>query len=125
MILLTVTEFKKSRRRVNEVIREMATVHKNVTVVDWATITADDPTLTGGDHLHLTLPGRQKLADTIARALGSSPAGPGDCMPSVFKDDSAISVTGTTVAGTPGSNTPTTVSGANPPATTSATTAGA
>ena len=69
VILLTVTEFKKSRRRVNEVIREMATAHKNVTVVDWATITADDPTLTGGDRLHLTLPGCQKLADTeIGRA---------------------------------------------------------
>ena len=125
VILLTVTEFKKSRRRVNEVIREMATTHKNVTVVDWATITADDPTLTGGDRLHLTLPGRQKLADTVARALGPSPAGPGDCMTSVFKDDSAIPVTGTTVAGIPGSNTTTTAAGTTPTTVAPATTAGA
>jgi hypothetical protein len=119
VVLLTVTEFKKSRRRVNEVIREMATTHKNVTVVDWATITADDPTLTGGDHLHLTLPGRKKLAETVAQALGSSPAGPGDCMPSVFKDDSAIPVTGTTVAG---GSTTSTVTTSRPTTTAPATT---
>lgn len=105
VVLLTVTEFKKSRRRVNEVIREMAKVHPNVSVVDWATVTADDPSLTGGDRLHLTLPGRKALAGVVANALGAAPNGPGDCMKSVFIDDSAISVTGTTVAGTPTTST--------------------
>lgn len=115
VVLLTVTEFKKSRRRVNEVIREMAKAHSNVTVVDWATITADDPTLTAGDHLHLTLSGRKALAAAVAGALGTSPAGPGDCMTSVFKDDSAIPVTGTTLPGTGPTVATTPVSGGSAP----------
>ena len=118
VVLLTVTEFKKSRRRVNEVIREMAKVHQNVSVVDWATVTADDPSLTGGDRLHLTLPGRKALAGAVANALGAAPNGPGDCMKSVFTDDSAISVTGTTVAGTPAPTVAVSSTTSAPPATT-------
>lgn len=96
VVLLTVTEFKPSRTEVNDVIREMAAKHPNVAVVDWAATTADDPSLTGGDRLHLTNSGRTALAENVALALGEAPKQPGDCLSTNFEDDSNGPVTGTT-----------------------------
>jgi len=96
VVLLTVTEFKPSRVEVNDVIRELAAKYPNVTVVDWAATTADDPSLTGGDHLHLTNSGRTALAANVALALGDAPKQPGDCLSTSFQDDSNGPVTGTT-----------------------------
>jgi hypothetical protein len=95
VVLLTVTEFKSSRQQVNDVIREMAAKYPNVTVVDWAATTAGTPSLTGGDHLHLTTSGRQALAGNVAMALGQAPQQPGDCLSTNFRDDSMGPVTGT------------------------------
>lgn len=98
-VLLTVTEFKPSRRKVNEVIREIAATHDNVTIVDWATTTAEDRGLTGSDRLHLTTRGRAALALNVALALGDAPEQPGACLSTQFTDDSSGPVTGTTVKG--------------------------
>lgn len=106
VVVLTVSEFTASRVEVNRVILEIAAVRPDVLVVDWAAVTAQDPSLTGSDRLHLTTEGRLALAREIALALGEAPRGPGDCLPSQFVDDSSGSVTGTTT--TVGSSDPTT-----------------
>lgn len=114
VLLLTVTEFKPSRAKVNEVIWKMADTHDNVTVVDWATITRDDPDLTGADGLHLTTKGREALAQTVALTLGEAPEQPGDCLKTSFSDDSSGPVTGTTVKRHTSTTTSDTSSGSNP-----------
>lgn len=96
VVLLTVSEFEESRQKVNEVIRELAAERDNVTIVDWATTTAENDGLTGGDNLHLTNAGRRALAEDVALALGVAPVVPGECMESPFIDDSMGSVDGTT-----------------------------
>jgi hypothetical protein len=97
VVLLTVTEFKPSRAEVNAVIAEMVAAHDNVIVADWATVTRNDPALTGADRLHLTTVGRQALAQNVALALGQAPEQPGVCLKTSFTDDSSGPVTGTTV----------------------------
>ena len=89
VMLLTVSEFKPSRLQVNEVILEMAQKYPNVIIVDWAAVTAADPSLTGQDGLHLTDPGRAALAATIALTLGAAPIEPGKCLSTNFRDDSS------------------------------------
>jgi hypothetical protein len=96
VVLLTVSEFTPSRGDVNQVILEMAQKYSNVLIVDWASTTADDNTLTGGDNLHLTNVGRQVLAQNVALALGQAPTQPGKCLASTFTDDSSGPVVGTT-----------------------------
>lgn len=94
VVLLTVSEFKPSRLQVNDVILEMAQKYPNVIIVDWAAVTAADPSLTGQDGLHLTDPGRAALAARVAMALGAAPIQPGKCLSTNFRDDSsAINVT--------------------------------
>ena len=90
-VLLTVTEFRPDRAEVNEVIYDIAAENENVRVVDWASETADDPALVGGDGLHLSDLGRARYADLVGRELGRAPGfGEGDCLGSDFTDDSAI-----------------------------------
>ena len=109
VVLLTVSEFEENRRQVNEVIRALAEERENVTIVDWATTTAENDGLTGGDNLHLTIAGRRALAEDVGLALGVAPQVPGECMESPFVDDSMGSVNGTTttVSATPTSKRPT------------------
>ena len=109
VVLLTVSEFEENRRQVNEVIRSLAEERDNVTIVDWATTTAENDGLTGGDNLHLTIAGRRALAEDVGLALGVAPQVPGECMESPFVDDSMGSVNGTTttVSATPTSKRPT------------------
>ena len=109
VVLLTVTEFMPSRAEVNEVVFEMAAKYDNVLVVDWATTTADDPSLTGADGLHLTTAGRAALAENVALALGVAPEQPGKCLTTDYTDDSSGPVEGTTttVSGKPSRTTTT------------------
>lgn len=109
VVLLTVTEFMPSRAEVNEVVFEMAAKYENVLVVDWATTTADDPSLTGADGLHLTTAGRKALAENVALALGQAPEQPGKCLTTDYTDDSSGPVEGstTTVSGKPSRTTTT------------------
>ncbi len=130
VVLLTVAEFKPSRLQVNDVIFEMAQKYPNVVVVDWAAVTAADPSLTGQDGLHLTDPGRAALAEQVAQALGAAPIQPGKCLSTNFRDDSSATNlttqttvkkptrTTTTVAATVGT-TPRSTTPGTQPATTS------
>jgi hypothetical protein len=110
VVLLTVSEFTPSRAEVNEVVFEMAAKYDNVLVVDWATTTADDPSLTGGDGLHLTTAGRIALAQNVALALGEAPEQPGKCLTTDYTDDSSGTVDGGPASSTKPSRTTTTVS---------------
>jgi hypothetical protein len=111
IVLLTVTEIRTNRQQVNSVIRNMAKLHSNVQVAEWALITRDTPGLTGPDHLHLTPAGRAELAATVANALGTAPKSPGKCLPTNYTDDSMMPVTGTSVPDTGGDATSTTHKG--------------
>jgi hypothetical protein len=94
-LLLTVTMYQPNRKDVNDTIYDIAMDHDNVRVVDWASETQNDPTLTGGDGLHLSDLGRARYADLVAEELGRAPGfGAGDCLGSAFTDDSAAT-TGT------------------------------
>lgn len=89
-VLVTVSEFRPDRARVNEVVRDMVRFYSNVVVLDWADITAREPGLTGGDRLHLTDDGRARLALEIAELVGPAPEGStAACLSSSFTDDSA------------------------------------
>lgn len=94
ILVLTVSEFKETRLEVNEAIFEVAVRSPNVYVLDWAVVSELDSSLTGSDGLHLTVDGRERLANEVALALGTAPAGRGDCLPSDFENDSMGPVTG-------------------------------
>jgi hypothetical protein len=98
VVLLTVTKFDPSRQEVNDVIRLIASLHPNVTVMDWNTMSTSVPGLLGGDGLHLTPSGRHALAENVAATMGQAPLQPGSCLTTKFKDDSAGNVnTGSTI----------------------------
>ena len=88
-LLLTVTEYRSSYVEVNEVVRRLGAEYDNVTVVDWKTL-AETPGVLSSDRLHPTESGREVLADAIAAALGPIGIGEGECLRSVFRDDSAV-----------------------------------
>lgn len=96
VVLLTVTEFTPSRAQVNQVIFDLAGLYDNVLIVDWGATTAAEPSLTGGDGLHLTTGGRAALALQVALALGEAPNLDGKCLTTSFQDDSSGPVEGTT-----------------------------
>jgi hypothetical protein len=98
-VLFTVTEFRADRAAVNRVVRDMVRFYPNLTVVDWARLTAEDPTLLAPDGLHLSDAGRTRLADETASALGDAATGEGGtCLSTRFTDDSAVGSKGTTVS---------------------------
>lgn len=116
VVLVTVSEFEPQLAEVNEVIREFDAMYRNVSVVDWERISQAYPGVLAGDGIHPTLEGRRVLAEAVAAHLGEAPTSPGDCLESVFVDDSAGEidrVTVTTVRSSPTtvrpSATPTTV----------------
>ncbi|MBI4884922.1 MAG: hypothetical protein HY826_12795 [Actinobacteria bacterium] len=118
-VLLTVSEFEAEQLEVNAVIFEMATLHDNVVVVDWAAVTGAQPGLLRDDGLHLTDTGRAALAQNVAGVLGNAPTPPGKCLGTDFYDDSAGSVDGTTTTVSGDTSTPSTTNpGTTGPATT-------
>ncbi|HWM19969.1 MAG TPA: hypothetical protein VNO51_09790 [Ilumatobacteraceae bacterium] len=118
-LLYTVTEFKPNRAEVNEAIRSMLAYYPNVQIIDWAQITADDPSLLGADGYHPSPAGISRLVLETAIALGGAPTGEGgDCLSSRYTDDSAG-----TAPGSGGGRSTTTVGGTRPRVTTTTTTA--
>ena len=94
VVLMTVTEIDESRVDVNDAIFDIASTHQNVYVLDWASVTASDASLTGEDGLHLTVEGRERMATEVSLVLGEAPVSPGGCLPTDFTDDSMGPVTG-------------------------------
>jgi hypothetical protein len=96
-LVYTVTELTDDAAAINRVIRAKADVRPTVVVADWAAETEtesdrDDLLDEGGPQLTAT--GSELLVSLTAAILGKTPAGeqgePGECLPSVFIDDSAI-----------------------------------
>lgn len=92
-MLLTVTEYRPQQAEVNEAIRDEASQFDNVTVLDWSAI-SQEPGLTGDDGLHLTDDGRKRLGFALADTMGTAPVGPGSCLKTSFRNDSAGSPNG-------------------------------
>jgi len=91
VLMFTVSEFLPDRIKLNDVIVEMVRMYPNVFVVDWSSIVAKDPSLLQRDRLHVTQTGRERMAAEMARALGTySTSRSGQCLPTEFSDDSAI-----------------------------------
>ena len=89
-LLYTVTEFRPNRADVNAAIRGMLAYYPNVQIIDWAQMTADDPSLLSADGYHPSPAGISRLVLETAIALGGSPTGSGgDCLSSRYTDDSA------------------------------------
>ncbi len=74
-LLYTVTEFKPNRADVNAAIRGMLAYYPNVQIIDWAKMTADDPSLLGADGYHPSPAGISRLVLETAIALGGAPTG--------------------------------------------------
>jgi hypothetical protein len=119
-LLYTVTEFQANRADVNAAIRGMLAYYPNVQIIDWATMTAEEPSLLGADGYHLSPAGISRLVFETAKALAGAPTGSGgDCLSSRFTDDSAGNVPGTG-RGSPN----TTAAGGTRPRVTTTTTSG-
>lgn len=109
-LLLTVTEYRPDWSEVNEVILRVAATSDHVTLLDWKTI-AEEPGVLSGDRLHPSEAGRQTLADAIAAELGPVSPVAGTCLPSVFRDDSAVGADAPSVLGPPATSDPSAPSG--------------
>jgi hypothetical protein len=94
-IVFTLSELDDDTLAVNEIIRALPGSFRNVVVVDWAAVTEANPELlVEQDRPQLTEQGSEVLVLYTAAALGKTLAGeqgaPGECLPEVFTDDSAI-----------------------------------
>ena len=89
VLMLNTTVFRPVQKEVNAVIDELVNRYPNVTLLDWAAISASGPVI-GNDRVHPSPRGRVVLATAIARAAGVAPASPGDCMKVYFQDDSRV-----------------------------------
>lgn len=89
VVLFTVSEIDARRVALNEAIRSRARAHPGVEVVDWAAITAADPSGLLADGLHLSKEGSDRLSLLTAATLGKDPprSGPAACLDSPFTDD--------------------------------------
>lgn len=108
-LLLTTTLFRESQKAVNDVIRDIASSHDTVTLLDWGTASLQTGVL-NADRVHPTTAGRTFLVKAVASALGRAPSGTGGCIPAKFEDDSMGRdvMPSTTVAGIPAAVTTTT-----------------
>ena len=89
-VVLTTAEFRPKQLEVNEVIKRLAEEYGNVSVLDWAAVASNNG-LIGRDGVHLTADGRSVLATAVARSLEfSRDRTSGECLKSVFRDDSKV-----------------------------------
>ena len=113
VLLVTTSLFRNSQREVNDVIYDLAKEYKNVSILDWATISRANGVLSP-DGIHLSNNGRSVFAVAVARALDIAPFREGECLDSKFRDDSAAGkgVMPSTVDVGDGTSTQTTIAGA-------------
>ena len=94
-IVYTLSEVSDDAEAINRIIRQLPRSNRHVIVVDWAEATEAGPDrLLDGDGPQLTQDGSGLLVLYTAAALGKTPLGErgeaGECLPTVFTDDSAI-----------------------------------
>ena len=116
VVLVTVSERDAEMVEVNEVLRALDDTYANVTIVDWAAATANDPGLLADDLIHPSEIGRLSLAMLLAQRFGTAPpgGGKGRCLDQVFVDDTGgipgfptTTTTSTTIAITTSTSTST------------------
>jgi hypothetical protein len=89
-VVLTTAEFRPKQLQINEIIKRVAAEYGNITVLDWAAVARNNG-LIGNDGVHLTPDGRAVLATAIARSLEfARDRNNGQCLPSIFQNDSAV-----------------------------------
>lgn len=99
-LLLTTTLFRESQKPVNDIIREIAASHDNVSILDWGTASMQ-PGVLNKDNVHPTPVGRALLVKAVAAAVGNAPTNEGKCLEAKFADDSRVSgvLPSTSIAG--------------------------
>lgn len=88
VLLVNTSLFRNAQREVNAAITVIAGQNKNVSILDWATISKTKGVLSD-DGVHLSPKGRSVFAVAVARALDIAPFREGECLESKFRDDSA------------------------------------
>ena len=73
---LTIREVRDYYPAANQVLREVAAGHPNVTVVDWNGATAGNDSYTAGDGLHLNGSGAARMAEVLVGAVVNGVAPP-------------------------------------------------
>ncbi len=66
---ITIREVRDYYPAANQVLRDVAAAHPNVTVVDWHAASAGSSGLTSGDGLHLTGAGGARMAEVLVGAV--------------------------------------------------------
>ncbi|MGB3411867.1 MAG: hypothetical protein WBA45_11790 [Microthrixaceae bacterium] len=82
---LTIAEVRPYYPAANQVLRDAASTHPNLTVIEWAQHAAATPTATGSDGLHLTSFGATEMANLVsfATVIGATPKPVGGAAPSI------------------------------------------
>lgn len=92
VIILTVSEYKKTIAEVNQVVIEQIGERDNLWFIDWRRL-SKNPGILWRDGIHPTEEGEKYLIDRIAEVLGTAPGGqPGECLPSEFTSDTTLDV---------------------------------
>jgi len=80
---LSLHEVRDGYVAVNEVLRDVARSHPNLTVLDWHSLASADASLTASDGLHLSRAGGEAMAGLVAGAVTSpaTPAPPSSTVP--------------------------------------------
>ena len=77
LVWATIVRDGSPRASFNEILADTASAHRNVRLVDWASIVAEDPELLASDAVHGTPEGYRRRAEATARAVEACPPGAG------------------------------------------------
>jgi lysophospholipase L1-like esterase len=69
VVWATIVRDGEPRRAFNDVLRDAASTHGNLRLVDWAELVANDTTLLAGDRVHGSPSGYARRAEAIASAV--------------------------------------------------------
>jgi len=77
LVWATIVRDGSPRASFNEILADTASAHRNVRLVDWVSIVAEDPELLASDAVHGTPEGYRRRAEATARAVEACPPGAG------------------------------------------------
>ena len=116
VVLLTIRQARPYYVQTNQIMRQVAAAHRNVTVADWNA--AALPTDTGGDGLHLTPSGSVHMAHFVAVQIAAA----GRATPTTTTTSTTSTTTSTTTTVAPTTTPPTSAPLARPTSVKSSTT---
>ena len=74
LVWATIVRGGSERTGFNEILAQTASEHRNVRLVDWASIVAEDHELLASDAVHATPEGYRRRAEATARAVETCPS---------------------------------------------------